>query len=63
MFKHVSDPPKARLMDVKLTKLVYPHKSDPPIDDARKVALIVIRAKVYLLLVHPFVFVVAVVIR
>ena len=37
LFKHVSDPPKA--MDVKLTKLVYPHKSDPPMVDARKVAL------------------------
>ena len=26
-------------MDVKLTKLVYPHKSDPPMVDARNVAL------------------------
>ena len=40
LFKHVSDPPEARMMmDVKSTKIAYPHKSDPPMDDARKVAL------------------------
>ena len=35
--KHVSDPPETKaITDVKLTKLAFPHKSDPPMVDAKK---------------------------
>ena len=42
--KHVSDPPETKaITDVKLTKLAFPHKSDPPMVDAKKVTFEVTR--------------------